>query len=206
MASIRSRKRSLCIWAIILLIAFFVPVICLRFPNGPSGIGDWVSFIGLFFLIITWAVPTPSRPLFMLVLMLGFAGLMLCARNFGNKRVSGALGRFSLVCLVICIGCFVGYTWANHDLRVTSEEGRRLVQAIERYKKDTNQYPEQLELLTPRYIEDVPRTATMGRAHFSYRRSEDGGHFSLGFYPPICIDPMFSWGWDKESEHFWSQD
>jgi len=130
-------------------------------------------------------------------------GHFFISRNY--KKVQFLGGSFLILGLIL-LSSFAGYKWAKHDVRITCDKGKGLVQCLEEYRKTVGQYPNSLKLLVPKYIEKVPRTAIIGSPPFRYRIYSNGQNFSLGFDPPTCIDPMFSWFWDHETKHFWSQD
>jgi hypothetical protein len=72
------------------------------------------------------------------------------------------------------LGVLPGLGWrhspATRDLTYLTQQGNLIVQALNRYYKDTGHYPDRLDGLVPRYLDRIPATGVGSRRPFHYCR------------------------------------
>ncbi len=68
-------------------------------------------------------------------------------------------------CNLLFLSCFILLTIAaclspDEEIRINQERGNKIVKVLEDYNRDYGQFPENLELLVPAYLSEIPRTVT----------------------------------------------
>lgn len=84
---------------------------------------------------------------------------------------------FVLLCLLYIVTVSACLS-AEEEAKASQEVGNKIVKALEMYNQDYGQYPENLEMLVPQYLSEVPKTST-GDDFFYKLRNLDG--YYLGF-------------------------
>jgi len=86
-----------------------------------------------------------------------------------------------IVLFIYIVGLGVGFTRLDNDVGSTHKRGQAIVNALEKYKKDNNSYPEALEKLLPSYLKEIPQTRMGLGGKFNYTFHGEGKYFTLDF-------------------------
>lgn len=71
---------------------------------------------------------------------------------------------------------------SNMQDKKVFNDGNHIVQALENYFIDNNQYPEKLDELVPKYIKNIPKIKTTNsEVDFNYFTKDSGNSYYLGF-------------------------
>ncbi|MFZ5828460.1 MAG: hypothetical protein ACOY3P_00140 [Planctomycetota bacterium] len=88
---------------------------------------------------------------------------------------------FAVLFLAVLFECVVAMRVSIWQSRISEDRGNAIVQALERFNKDRDGYPENLEYLVPDYLPCVPGTAIgLSQRSFFYR-AEGYGDYHLCF-------------------------
>jgi len=84
-----------------------------------------------------------------------------------------------LVAASLVAGCAeVSEDWSHASVAETELRGKRIVAAVERYRRQYRFYPEDLDALTPRYLPTIP-APTVGDRVWRYATVDAGSAFHL---------------------------
>ena len=105
-----------------------------------------------------------------------------------TKRKLSPLGRLVLVLLAVggflilavcAYLCFVFYAADAASLEQGRENASELLLALEKYRQDKGEYPQEMGALVPDYLSDIPRSAP--RYEYSYKACANGSGYILYF-------------------------
>ena len=92
--------------------------------------------------------------------------------RMGTVRVGLALGLgLALAAGLAALGGCSSGKWSDSDVAETVKRGDEIVAALEKYKKDKNEYPKSLDELKPSYLSEIP-DPTVGTKKWDYRLGE----------------------------------
>jgi hypothetical protein len=74
-------------------------------------------------------------------------------------------------------------TWYSHIAECQSV-GRKIILALDEYRKDNGSYPNDLKSIVPKYIDTIPEH-TLGTKQWRYTIDTDEDHYELSFSPSI---------------------
>ncbi len=80
---------------------------------------------------------------------------------------------------IVAVGCDRS-DWSDSRVEGSIRSGKRLVDALEAYRREHGAYPDRLEVLTPAHIERI-RQPSAGTRTWVYKPMADGNEFVLLF-------------------------
>ena len=110
---------------------------------------------------------------------------------------------FIFVMLVFIIGCSdIPTTRDDSSVNESKKRGDRITSALAAYRADNSVYPENLELLVPKYIPKIDPPAS-GNKSWIYKTYENGQMYNLGFKGNTPTEPECRF---NSKENYWECD
>lgn len=127
-------------------------------------------------------------------------GLFAIAKFIKRERDIAPLYAYKVAIYVITAVAILGTHSFNTNLGESN--ANRIIYAVSDYRAEHGKYPETLEELVPKYLDNVPRSSVRLIAN-KYRYWGKGSHYNLMW---VKVPPFFKKTYDFESERWGALD
>jgi hypothetical protein len=118
-------------------------------------------------------------------------------RGFGSARID--LRQSVLLTVILLASCILAVVvwfirdhlrWSGHRIAQSQRIGDEIVQQLVQFRNEKGIFPENLDELVPHHFSSIP-TPLAGSPKWKYRRTSDGGDFTLTFAMPSGYPSCF---------------
>lgn len=145
---------------------------------GPETMGDYANILmaigqifSLIFVVILVAI-------FIILLLVSL--IKIAARNPIPRKVF--FKKLTIIFINLTGIIFVVFTFnevRNLRFLLMTDTAEPIIEALEEYKADHDEYPKSLEQIVPQYLSKIPSTGMCSYRDFGYHRSDDGSYIML---------------------------
>jgi hypothetical protein len=187
------RKKCILMWLYLLLgiiALFFSRNVCL-FPS-PRFLGEPAKHLVVMGILIESFVFLVA--FIMTIYYTIVVVIKIIQKKIKYLHVNKLAVSFVLFVLCILLTLITSKLLHNAFLRA-SLNGEKIINALSNYRKNTGEYPENLEKLIPDYMDDIPFTGLIGYPCFTYSKTKDSdsqeSSYELGVYCMVYfLDPI----------------
>ncbi len=173
-----TNKKLIPLFITLLIISFFA---LSPFLPGPSFLSEPAKFFYSAALLLS-----------MFGILILPVGLWLTVgeirRKAANKNYSFRLTPLFLfaipLTLIICI--FLSYPLQNISRSIAIKRASKIIEAIEAYRNERNEYPKNLNNLQPKYLKVIPSSFIIGIPNYQYQNFDSS--YSLTFEQEVLFD------------------